>query len=459
MWGILEILMNKNVTQIEINYGFKEEKLVLKREIGLIPAIMLVVGNTVGTGIFTTSGFIIKELRDPGVLLFLWLLGGLIAFFGALSYAELGRLFPRAGGEYVFLKETFGEIFGFLAGWISLIVGFSAPIAATAIAFSKYFLELFSIQTSELISKLLAVSVILLLSLVHTQRIKIGANFQTGITLFKVFFLFTFIFFGFIYAKEGMTNFEIGSLVPKKEALLSLSFPVSLIYVMYAYSGWNAATYIGEEIKNPQKNIPLALLLGILVIATLYLGTNYLYVKVLSFEEMAGVVELGAKTAEKVFGKELSFIFTAGITLGLLSVLSAMILAGPRVYYAMARDGVFFKVFSKIHPEKKTPIFSILLQALIAIFMVLTSTFEALLLYIGFTLSLCASLTVLGLMKLKKKFIFSAFAFILVNLWMIIFTIVTKPLTLLAGMLTILAGLTLYYFKFNQKLKTKGGKA
>jgi APA family basic amino acid/polyamine antiporter len=422
MWGILEILMNKNVTQIEINYGFKEEKLVLKREIGLIPAIMLVVGNTVGTGIFTTSGFIIKELRDPVALLFLWLLGGLIAFFGALSYAELGRLFPRAGGEYVFLKETFGEIFGFLAGWISLIVGFSAPIAATAIAFSKYFLELFSIQTSELISKLLAVSVILLLSLVHTQRIKIGANFQTGITLFKVFFLFTFIFFGFIYAKEGMTNFEIGSLVP-------------------------------------QKNIPLALLLGILVIATLYLGTNYLYVKVLSFEEMAGVVELGAKTAEKVFGKELSFIFTAGITLGLLSVLSAMILAGPRVYYAMARDGVFFKVFSKIHPEKKTPIFSILLQALIAIFMVLTSTFEALLLYIGFTLSLCASLTVLGLMKLKKKFIFSAFAFILVNLWMIIFTIVTKPLTLLAGMLTILAGLTLYYFKFNQKLKTKGGKA
>jgi len=429
----------------------------LKREVGLFPAIMLVVGNTIGTGIFTTSGFIIKELKDPGALFLVWILGGLIALFGAISYAELGRMFPRAGGEYTFLKESFGKPFGFLAGWISLIVGFSAPIAATAIAFSKYFLELFHFQTFEMISKLLAISVILLLSLVHVQRIRIGANFQTGLTLFKILFLFAFILLGFWYAKEGLNTFEVEGLIPKKEAILSLSFPVSLIYVMYAYSGWNAATYIGEEIKNPQRNIPLALLLGVLVIVTLYLGINLLYVKALSVEEMSGVVEIGAKTAEKIFAEKLSFLFTAGITFGLLSVLSAMIIAGPRVYYAMARDGVFFKVFSKVHSEKKTPVFSIILQALIAIFMVLTSTFEALLLYIGFTLSLCASLTVFGLMKLKKKIIFSAFAFILANIWMIIFTILTKPLTLLAGFLTILAGFALYQFKFNQKLKNKRG--
>jgi len=439
--------------ELKNNSISEKESFRLRRGIGLFPAVMLVVGNTIGTGIFTTSGFIIKELKDPGALLLVWILGGLIALFGAISYAELGKMFPRAGGEYTFLRESFGEVFGFLAGWISLIVGFSAPIAATAIAFSKYFLELLHLQTFEVTSKLLAILVILFLSFVHMQKIKIGANFQAGITLFKIFFLFAFIFLGFLCIKENLNTLGMKSLIPKKETILSLNFPVSLIYVMYAYSGWNAATYVGEEIKNPQRNIPLALLLGVLLVVVLYVGINILYVRALSVEEMSGVVEIGAKTAEKIFGGKLSFLFTAGITLGLLSVLSAMIIAGPRVYYAMARDGVFFKVFSRVHPEKKTPVLSILLQAMIAIFMVLTSTFEALLLYIGFTLSLCASLTVLGFMKLKKKFVFPAFAFILANLWMMIFAILTKPLTLLAGFLTILAGFVLYQFKFNQKLK------
>jgi APA family basic amino acid/polyamine antiporter len=451
MWGTL--VKSNELAELKNNSISEKESFRLIREIGLFPAVMLVVGNTIGTGIFTTSGFVIKELKDPGALLLVWILGGLIALFGAISYAELGKMFPRAGGEYTFLRESFGEVFGFLAGWISLIVGFSAPIAATAIAFSKYFLELFHLQTFEVTSKLLAILVILFLSFVHTQKIKIGANFQAGITLFKIFFLFAFIFLGFLCIKENLNTLGMKSLIPKKETILSLNFPVSLIYVMYAYSGWNAATYVGEEIKNPQRNIPLALLLGVLLVVVLYVGINILYVRALSVEEMSGVVEIGAKTAEKIFGGKLSFLFTAGITLGLLSVLSAMIIAGPRVYYAMARDGVFFKVFSRVHPEKKTPVLSILLQAMIAIFMVLTSTFEALLLYIGFTLSLCASLTVLGFMKLKKRFVFPAFAFILANLWMMIFAILTKPLTLLAGFLTILAGFVLYQFKFNQKLK------
>ena len=446
-------MKSNEFAELKNNSISEKETFRLRREIGLFPAVMLVVGNTIGTGIFTTSGFIIKELKDLGALLLVWILGGLIALFGAISYAELGKMFPRAGGEYTFLRESFGEVFGFLAGWISLIVGFSAPIAATAIAFSKYFLELLHLQTFEVTSKLLAILVILFLSFVHMQKIKIGANFQAGITLFKIFFLFAFIFLGFLCIKKNLNTLGMKSLIPKKETILSLNFPVSLIYVMYAYSGWNAATYVGEEIKNPQRNIPLALLLGVLLVVVLYVGINILYVRALSVEEMSGVVEIGAKTAEKIFGGKLSFLFTAGITLGLLSVLSAMIIAGPRVYYAMARDGVFFKVFSRVHPEKKTPVLSILLQAMIAIFMVLTSTFEALLLYIGFTLSLCASLTVLGFMKLKKKFVFPAFAFILANLWMMIFAILTKPLTLLAGFLTILAGFVLYQFKFNQKLK------
>lgn len=426
---------------------------ILRREVGLIPSIMLVVGNTVGTGIFTTSGFIMKELRDPGALLLVWILGGMVAFFGALSYSELGKIFPKAGGEYVFLKESFGEPFGFLAGWISLIVGFSAPIAATSIAFSKYFLELFKLKDFEMyfnfsLSKIIAICIILILSFIHLNRIKVGANFQTGITLFKIFFILALISFGFLLSREEFNSFGFKELIPKKEAVFNLSFPISFIYVMYAYSGWNASTYIGEEIKNPERNLPLSLILGTLIVILLYLGLNLLYIRTLSIDEMSGVLEIGAKTVEKIFGKKLCFVFTAGITLGLLSVLSAMIMAGPRVYYAMARDGVFFKSFSRINPNTRTPVFSILFQALIAIFMVLTSTFEALLLYIGFTLSLCASLTVAGLFKLKKKLDFCALIFILINFWIIFFTVFTKPLTLLAGALTILAGLFLYFLKF-----------
>ncbi|MCS7278814.1 MAG: amino acid permease [Thermodesulfobacteriaceae bacterium] len=433
----------------------------LQRDLGLIPAVMLVIGNTIGTGIFTTSGFILKEVGDPGALLLVWLLGGIISLFGALSYAELGKMFPRAGGEYTFLKESLGEAFGFIAGWISLIVGFSAPIAATAIAFSKYLLELFHFKDFGLnlkinqiplltlsYSTILSILAILILSFIHLQRVKIGANFQTGITIFKILFILVFLTLGFLGAKDSFTQFELADLIPQRESVFSLGFPVSFIYVMYAYSGWNAATYVGEEIKNPEKNIPLSLLFGTLTVIGFYMGLNLLYLRVLSVNEMSGVLEIGAKTAEKLFGEGISFLFTLGITLGLLSVLSAMILAGPRVYYAMARDKVFFKIFSQVDPKTKTPVFSILLQAIIAIFMVLTSSFEALLLYIGFTLSLCASLTAFGLIKLKRKLVLSAGLFILANLWIVFFSIITKPLTLLAGFLTILVGIFLYRFRF-----------
>ncbi len=438
----------------------------LSKEFNLFTAVMVIIGNTVGSGIFTTSGFIIKELKDPGALLLVWFLGGLISLFGALSYAELGKMFPRAGGEYTFLKESFGEALGFIAGWISLVVGFSAPIAATAIAFSNYFLELFHIQNlgqvikfkevpifNFTLSALLAILTIFLFSFIHAQRVKISAQFQTILTVLKLLFILSFLIFGFLSISEDLTQFEVKKFVPQKEAILNLGFPVSFIYVMYAYSGWNAITYIGEEVKDSKKNIPLSLILGILVITGLYLGLNLLYLKALTLTEMSGVLEIGAKTAQKIFGENFSFIFTFGITLGLLSGLSAMIIAGPRVYYAMARDGVFFEIFSRISPYTRTPVFSIFLQAVIAVFMVLTSSFEVLLLYIGFTLSLCASFTVLGLIKLKRKFIFSGIVFVLANFWIVIFTFISKPLTILVGTFTVLIGLFLYWVRFKRKVK------
>lgn len=425
----------------------------------MIPALMLVIGNTVGTGIFTTSGFIIKELGDKGSLLLLWLLGGIISIAGAISYGELGRIFPKAGGEYVFIKETFGEAYGFVAGWISLIVGFSAPIAATSIAFSEYlkeFLRLIEIDfnfkivtNGGLFTNAVATLTIIALSILCVQRVKIGGIIQSIITLIKVFIIATFLTWGFIKLISTDVLIKITDLIPKKSALLSFSFPVGLVYVMYAYSGWNAAIYVGEEINQPKKVIPKALFIGAVSVMILYLALNTLYIKALSVEEMSGVLEIGAKTAEKLFGKGVASFLTMAIGLGLLSVLTAMILSGPRVYYAMARDGVFFSVFAKIDPDKKTPVLSVYLQAFVSIFMIVTSTFEQLLLYIGFTLSISSSFAVAGLIKITKKFYISAILFIASNIWITIFLLANKPFAILVGILTIISGFALYFF--NQK--------
>ncbi|MCK4618324.1 MAG: amino acid permease [Desulfobacterales bacterium] len=450
----------------------------LKREIGLFSATILVIANMVGTGIFTTSGFIMEELGNPQAMLLCWLVGGIFALCGALCYGELGAMFPRAGGEYVFLRESFGKRMGFLSGWISLIVGFSAPIAAASIAFATYFFRILPASFSAKLTApfleigilaispitMLAITVIIIFSLIHYHSVFLGARVQNSLTVFKIGLIIVFVTAGFCMGHGSIENFSGGLEI---SLIFQDKFAISLIFITFAYSGWNAAAYLGGEIKNPVRNIPLALFTGTALVVCLYLLLNIVYIYALSPGEMIGVLEVGTKSAVSLFGDNISRYFSGAIALGILSVLSAMIMAGPRVYYAMSKDGVFFELFGKVNALRQTPVFAILLQAAIAIVMVITASFDKLLLYIGFTLSLCAMLTVVGMMLLRIKkpdlkrsyktfgYPVTPLLFILGNLWIIYFCIKSRPITSLFGLGTIGLGI-LFYSYFRRKNRIAG---
>ncbi|OIP31429.1 MAG: amino acid permease [Deltaproteobacteria bacterium CG12_big_fil_rev_8_21_14_0_65_43_10] len=452
----------------------------LKREVGLFSAFILVVANIVGTGIFTTSGFIIRELGNPQSMLLCWFLGGLFALSGALCYGELSAIFPRAGGEYVFLRESFGRGVAFLSGWISLIVGFSAPIAAASIAFATYLLRTLPASLNPIITipcfginiltissiTLLAAAIIIILSMIHYHGLLLGTFIQNSLTVFKITVIIAFIVAGLSFGNGSLSNLSEGM---NLKSILTDKFAISLIFISFAYSGWNAAAYLGSEIKEPSRNIPLSLFYGTFFVMGLYLLLNILYIYALPAEEMSGVLEVGNLAAVSLFGEHVSRYFTAAIAIGILSALSAMIMTGPRVYYAMSRDGVFFKLFSKVSNIHRTPAHSIFLQAAIAVLMVITTSFYKLLLYIGFTLALFSMITVIGMivLRIKEPFLehpyrtfgypITPLLFISGNLWIIYFSIKSKPIISLFGIGTIGLGFLFYlYFKIrNNTAKTK----
>ena len=441
----------------------------LKREIGFFSATILVIANMVGTGIFTTSGFIMEELGNPQTMLLCWLVGGIFALCGALCYGELGAMFPRAGGEYVFLRESCGKGVAFLSGWISLIVGFSAPIAAAAIAFATYCFRVlpgFPISESTFpilgvnifaISPItvLAASVIIIFSLIHYHSLWLGASVQNGLTIFKIGLIVVFVVAGLWLGRGSIDHFSGGL---DMSSVFQDKFAVSLIFVSFAYSGWNPAAYLGGEINRPSRNISLALFTGTFLVMCLYLLLNVVYIYALHTKEMSGVLEVGAKSAIFLFGDNIGKYFSGAIAIGLLSVLSAMIMTGPRVYYAMAKDGVFFELFGNINKVHRTPAYAIFLQAAIAVVMVVTASFDKLLIYIGFTLALCATLTVVGMILLRitqpalkrdyktSGYPVTPFVFILGNLWIIYFSIRSRPIASLFGLGTIGLGILVYLY-------------
>lgn len=437
--------------------------------LGLFSAIILVVANMVGTGIFTTSGFIMQELQNPWGMLACWAVGGLFALAGALCYGELGARYPRAGGEYVFLRESFGEPLAFLSGWISLLVGFSAPIAAAAMACAVYVLGsagvrpesgfTWSIQGLTVLTlspvTLLASGVILVFSFIHRHSLFLGSFIQNLLTLFKIALILALVVLGLGWGAGSLAH--LGN-PPPVSFYFSGRFASSLIFITFAYSGWNAAAYMGSEISRPVRNIPLALLCGAVLVTVLYMLINVTFVYALSAQEMSGVLGVGEKAALALFGPQVSRIFAGAIALSLLSLLSAMMMTGPRVYLAMAGDGLFFTAFSRLKGGSGPPGNAILLQAGLALLLVLTASFENLLIFIGFMLSLFSLFTVAGLMVLRRRrpapelpyrtvgYPVTPIFFILCNLWIVVFSMVNKPLVCASGLATILSGVVLYLF-------------
>lgn len=442
----------------------------LRRELTVGSAVVLVVSNMIGTGIFTTTGFLAGDLGSPALVLGIWVAGAVVALAGCLSYAELGINLPRSGGEYVYLREAWGPGWGFLSGWVSFFAGFAAPIAAGALAFSGYFgrflpsLALDGPQ-SPLVrwlqidnAHLLSAGVIACFAVINALGLRLAAKLQNVLTALKVAALGAFLVLAFTIGRGSWDNFHLAANRTSSHGV-GAQFAVSLIFVIFAYSGWNAANYVAEEMKAPERTLLRVTIFGTGFVALLYVALNVAFLYALPLESLKGVVTVGAAAAGALFGARGGAAFSGIIAAGLLATVSAMSLVGPRVYYAMAQDGCFPFGAARVHPRWQTPSRAILYQAVASIAMVLTGTFESLVYYIGFALILFAALAVAGLLRLRKRagwrrlravsWCYPAVpvAFILASVWMLSWTIVLRPRESALGLLTVGCGGLLYRWK------------
>lgn len=443
----------------------------LVRKLGLFPVTNIVIANMIGAGIFTTSGLLMGDLNNPLIMIFLWITGGLIALCGALCYGELGAAIPQAGGEYIFLSKLYHPMFGFLSGWVSFIVGFSAPIAASSLGFSEYFtravpqflhLGINSGTVNPLfIKKILSVFIIIVFTLVHLRGIEFGSKIQNYLTILKVGLIVGLIVIGVSFGKGDIDHLFQGSKFTFDFGGWKI-IGLSLMWIMFAYSGWNASTYIGSEIRSPRRNLPFSLLLGTGTVILLYFLLNSFYVYAITPEDMKGVISIGGLAVGNLFGKSMDNIVSLLIAFALLSSISAFIILGPRVYYSMAKDGYFFKFVSKVHPVYGVPSKAILLQCLFSIVIVLSGTFDQILTYMGFSLGIFPILAVVGVFKLRrsKNSIYKLPGFPVVQIIYVFFGISMLFLAFLErttessiAIATVIVGIPLYFFfkKINKK--------
>lgn len=412
-------------------------------KIGFSTAISLVIANMIGTGVFTSLGFQLADIKTPFAILTLWVLGGIIAFCGALTYGEIGTALPRSGGEYNYLSKLYHPVVGFMSGWVSITVGFAAPVALAAMAFGAYTNSIFS-SVPAMYS---AIVLVILLTALHATDVKAGSRFQVLFTLLKLGIILIFIIAGFLFSPNHSTVISPGTQAIRE--IFSPAFAVSLIYVSYAYSGWNAAAYIAGELKQPEKNLPRSLLIGTALVMLVYTLLNYVFMYSVPSENLVGNLEVGVISARAIFGPVWGNLMGLVISLLLISTISAMIMAGPRIIQVMGEDLGILNFFSKVN-SRGVPFVAVIMQSLITVILILTSGFEAVLTFVGFSISLFTVLTVAGIFILRFKGIaapyrikwypFPPLIFLILNLWIMIFVFKSKPLESSLGLLNVFIG-------------------
>lgn len=442
-----------------------------QRKLGTWSATALVVSNMIGTGIFTTTGFLAGDLGTPTLVLGIWIVGALFALAGALCYSELGLNFPTSGGEYVYLTRAYGRVWGFLSGWVSFVAGFSAPIAAAALAFAGYLAFLFPSlgQASALTwdiagiswqvgpTQLIAASLVIALTLLNCLDVLVVARVQNGLTAIKIAVIAGFVLLGFTIGNGNWAHFSTDAVRTSSAPLLQ-QFPISLFWVMFGYSGWNAATYVAEELRDPQRTLPRALIFGTVAVALMYLALNVVFIFGTPLESMKGVVAVGALAASALFGPQVAGVFGALMALAIVSTVNAMITIGPRVYYAMAKDGAFLNIATRLSARSRVPIGAVLCQGALATLMTFTS-FPQLVTYIGFCLTFFTVLAVSSLFVFRRRpgwnrlpavsFAFPLLpaAYIAIGAWMIYFGFTLRPAISAAAVVTLVLGAIIYYLR------------
>jgi len=430
------------------------------RTVSWVTATAIVIADMVGVGVFTSLGFQVSDVTSGFSLLLLWVVGGVVAICGAFCYAELAAMFPRSSGEYNFLRRIYHPAFGFVAGWLSATVGFAAPIALAAMAFGVYFTSVVPNLPPQLfglpISWQLFLGVVMtwLAALVHLGGVWLGGAYHNAWTALKLLFIAVFIVAGFTFGSLQPISFTPSA--ADLTTVASAPFAISLVFVMYSYSGWNAATYIVGELREPTRNVPRALFLGTGIVIVLYVALNAVFLISTPLPELAGQLDVAIIAGRHIFGELGGRIVGALICLGLVSSISAMTWIGPRVTMTMGEDVPLLRLFAR-KSKQGAPAAAIVFQLLVANLLLLTQSFEAVLDFIQFSLAFCSFFTVLGVIKMRMTdpqlprpyrawgYPVTPLVFLIVTLFMMYYLVVNRPLQSLAGFAMMLAGLGIYY--------------
>lgn len=417
--------------------------------VSVIVATAIVVADMIGVGVFTSLGFQVKDIPSGFAILLLWTIGGVVALCGVFSYSELGAMFPRSSGEYNFLARAYHPAFGFLAGWVSATVGFAAPVALAAMAFGEYGKSVLPMASP----LALALGVVCLVSFVQLCGLKHSSTFQLVATILKVILITAFLIAGFVAGTAQPVSFApaVGDL----DHIASAPFAIGLVFVMYAFSGWNAATYIIGEMRLPQQNLPRALLCGTLIVVVLYVALNAVFLHTTPIEKLSGQLDVARIAGSYIFGETGGRIVGAMICIGLVSSISAMMWIGPRVMMTMGEDIPALRIFAR-KSSNGVPANAILFQFAISVLLLFTRSFEAVLDFIQFGLLFCSFFTVLGVIKLRITrpdlprpyrawgYPVTPLVFLLVTGFMMYYLVVERPLQSALGILIMLSGLLIY---------------
>jgi basic amino acid/polyamine antiporter, APA family len=414
-----------------------------------LTATSIVVADMVGVGVFTSLGFQVKDITSGFSLLALWIVGGVVAMCGAICYAELALMFPRSSGEYNFLRRIYHPAFGFMAGFLSATVGFAAPTALAAMAFGVYFKSIMP-GVPPLLPGL---AVVWIISLVHLRGMQYGSAFQNLWTALKLLLIVGFLAAGLLFGSPQPISFAPSA--SDINFMTSVPFATSLVFVMYSYSGWNAATYIIGEIKEPNRSLPRALFLGTLIVIGLYVGLNAVFLTVTPIQELAGQLDVAMIAGTYLFGEVGGRIVGMLICLGLVSSISAMMWIGPRVTMTMGEDMPLLRAFSR-RSEKGVPANAIIFQLVISTLLLATQSYAAVLEFVQFSLTFCSFFTVLGVIKMRIThpnmprpyrawgYPVTPIVFLTVMLWMMYYLVLNQPVQSLAGFAVMLSGVAIY---------------
>jgi APA family basic amino acid/polyamine antiporter len=421
-----------------------------RRTIGFFTACGIVIANIIGTGVFTSLGFQLTDIHSGFALLMLWVVGGIAALCGALCYGELSAALPRSGGEYHFLSRIYHPALGFMAGIVSATVGFAAPIALAAMAFGKYFHGVFNAGAPMIFS----IAVVWMVALFHVSNLRVGSAFQNLWTIVKLLLIGGLIAAGFLLDPKQPITF-----LPQPGDTMSIfaaPFAVALVYVMYSYSGWNAASYITSEITRPEKNVPRSLFFGTLLVIAIYTAVNAVFLLAAPQKEMTGQLEVGLIAGKHIFGESGGRIVAAIICLGLVSAISSMTWLGPRVTMSMGEDHWVVRFLGRKNRHGIPTNAALVQLALVNLFFL--KDFQRVVIYIQFNLLLCSLLTVLGVIVLRRTqpeiarpyrvwlYPLPPLIFAVITIWMMIYLLQSNPVESLSAVATLIAGFALYYF-------------